>query len=241
MDLTNRVAVITGASRGLGAGIAKVASERGMSLVLCSRSTPALPPGSRTRTLEIDVSDPDAVDRVAREATEHFGHVDLWVNNAGLLEPMGPLRDAPPQDLKDHFDVNVLGATLGCRAFVRILHETNRRGVLLNISSGAARKPYAGWSAYCAGKAAIDRLSETIALEEGDRLKVHAVAPGLIDSDMQAQIRKVADEEFPSAARFRKAHADGTLIAPEVAGAALLDLAFNPAAARDEVCVDLRD
>ncbi len=241
MNLTNRVAVITGASRGLGAGIAQAAYDQGMSLVLCSRSAPVLATGARVRTLELDVSDPDAVDAVAREATSHFGHVDLWVNNAGLLEPMGPLRSATAPALRQHFDTNVLGVALGCRAFIRILHDTDRRGVLLNISSGAARKPYSGWAAYCAGKAAVDRMSEAIALEEPDRLKVHAVAPGLIDTRMQALIREHGVDSFPNAERFRKTHADGDLVPPREAGDALIALAFDPAAARNEVCIDLRD
>ncbi len=241
MDLTNRVAVITGASRGLGAGIAEAAHAHGMSLVLCSRSEPSHPKGPRVRSIAMDVSEPDAVEAVAREAIDHFGHVDLWVNNAGLLEPVGPLRDAPPEALRRHFDVNIFGVALGSRAFLRLLHQTGRSGVLLNISSGAGRKPYAGWAAYCAGKAAVDRMSEAIAAEEGDRVRVHAVAPGLIDSDMQAQVRTFDAETLPSVERFRTAHADGTLVDPRTAGEALLALAFEPSAARHEVCVDLRD
>lgn len=241
MDLENRVAVITGASRGLGAGIAEAAYDRGMSLVLCSRQPAALPAGERVRVLTGDVSDPTTADAIVTEATSHFGRVDLWINNAGLLEPVGPLRDVPVAELQTHFEVNVLGVALGCRAFLRHLHATDRRGVLLNISSGAARKPYSGWAAYCAGKAAVDRMSEVIAVEEGDRVKVHSVAPGVIDSDMQAQVRGHSPDLFPDVERFRKRHEDGELVPPRVAGDGLIALAFDQEAARSDVCVDLRD
>lgn len=241
MNLENRVAVITGASRGLGAGIAEAAYDRGMSLVLCSRRPAALPAGPRVRVLTGDVSDPATADEITTEATSHFGHIDLWVNNAGLLEPVGPLRNVPVDELRAHLDVNVLGVALGCRAFLRHLHATDRKGVLLNISSGAARKPYFGWAAYCAGKAAMDRMSEVIAVEEGDRVKVHSVAPGVIDSDMQAQVRGHSSDLFPEVDRFRKRHADGELVAPRVAGDDLIALAFDREAARADVCVDLRD
>jgi len=241
VDLTNRVAVITGASRGLGAGIAEAAYERGMSVVLCSRSPPALPPGPRVSCMELDMAEPDATESLAREATARFEHVDLWINNAGLLEPVGPLRDAAPDALRRLFEVNVLGVALGCRAYLRLLHASGRRGVLLNISSGAARNPYAGWSGYCASKAAVDRLSEAIALEESDRVKIHSVAPGTIDTPMQALVRTKSADVFPAIERFRKLHADGELVPPRDAGHALLDLAFEPEGARDEVCIDLRD
>lgn len=241
MDLENRVAVITGASRGLGAGIAEAARARGVSLVLCSRSPAALPAGPHVRVVQGDISDPATADAIIAEAKEHFGHVDLWVNNAGLLDPVGPLRNAQADALREHFDVNVLGVALASGAFLRLLHETNRQGVLLNISSGAARKNYLGWAAYCAGKAAIDRLSEVIQAEESDRVRVHAVAPGVIDSDMQVRIRASSPEDFPDLERFRKMHTDGNLVDPRVAGASLVSLAFDEAAARSAVCIDLRD
>lgn len=241
MDLNGKVAVITGASRGLGAGLAEVAHERGMSLVLCSRSRPILPAGPRVLPLELDVSDADAVESLASEAEARFGHVDLWVNNAGLLEPVAPLRSLDVDALRLLLDVNVLGVALGCRAYLRLLHRTGKRGALLNISSGAARKPYRGWAGYCASKAAVDRLSEVIALEEGERVRVHSVAPGVIETGMQEILREKGADDFPDVERFRQLHATGALVSPRDAGLGLLRLAFDAGAARDAVCVDLRD
>lgn len=241
MDLEGKVAVITGASRGLGAGIAEAARARGMSLVLCSRSTPGLAEGPAVRFVRGDVSKPETHDAIVTQAEAHFGQIDLWVNNAGLLEPVGPLRDAAVEPLREHFDVNVLGAALGARAFLRHLHANDRRGVLENIASGAGRRVYEGWAAYCAGKAALDHLSRVIASEERDRVRVYAVAPGLIDSPMQAQVREHSRDQFPELEKFLTAHAEGTLTPPRTAGDQLISLAFDPDAAREEVCIDLRD
>ena len=241
MNLEGKVAVITGASRGLGVGIAEAAREAGMSLVVCSRNRPALEPSSTVHALEADVSKAEDVDRLAREAVERFGHVDLWVNNAGLLDPVGPLRETEPGDLATHFEVNVLGVALGSRAFLRLLHEGDRTGVLLNIASGAGRRVYEGWAAYCAGKAAVDHLSEVIAAEEHERVRVYAVAPGVLDTPMQAQVRSHDASWFPQKPKFMDAHATGSLVPPRQAGERLLALAFDPAFELQGVCVDLRD
>lgn len=238
---SSRVVVVTGASRGLGAGIARAAHGRGMSLVLCSRSAPVLPDGPRVLATKLDVRDAPAIDALAARAFERFGRVDLWINNAGLLEPVGPLSDVDPAALRELLEVNVLGVAHGSAAYARLLREHDQRGVLLNISSGAARKPYHGWAAYCASKAAVDRMSEVIALEEGERMRVHSVAPGVIQTGMQALLRGKDETAFRDVARFIALHEDGMLVDPEQAGHKLLELAFDPAARRDAVCIDLRD
>lgn len=241
MDLEGKVAVITGASRGLGAGIAEAALARGVSVVLCSRSAPLCDEGPRVRVVRGDVSKEETHEALVAEAETHFGHIDLWVNNAGLLEPVGPLRNAPTHSLREHFDVNILGVALGARAFLRHLHAKDRAGVLENVASGAGRNVYRGWAAYCAGKAAVDHLSRVIAREEADRLRVYAVAPGLIDTPMQEQVRGHSLDRFPQREKFRAAHAEGALVAPRAAGDQLVALAFDADAARDDVCIDLRD
>ena len=92
----------------------------------------------------------------------------------------------------------MLGVLFGTQAFVRHLRRRGGEGVLVNVSSGAARKPYAGWSVYCAAKAAVDRMTECVALEEAAHgLRAYALAPGVIDTDMQALIRATPAARFP--------------------------------------------
>lgn len=242
LDLRDRTAVITGASRGLGAGLAERFQAAGMRLGLCARGAPALAEGERVVARRLDVRDADALEAFARAVEARFGAIDLWVNNAGLLEPIGPLHEVEAEAARLHIEVNVLGVLFGSRAFVRHLRRRGGEGVLVNISSGAARRPYAGWSLYCAGKAAVERLTECVALEEAaEGLRAHAVAPGVIDTEMQTRIRATSVERFPEVGRFVALGRDGRLNSPRFVAERILALAFDPAARRNEVCLRLPD
>jgi NAD(P)-dependent dehydrogenase (short-subunit alcohol dehydrogenase family) len=242
LDLAGRTAVITGASRGLGAGLARRFRERGLRLGLCARSAPVFADAADVVAGRVDVCDPAAVAAFATAVEGRFGAIDLWINNAGLLEPIGPLRDVPADPAREHFAVNVLGVLFGSQAFVRHLRRRGGEGVLVNVSSGAARKPYAGWSLYCAGKAAVDRMTECVALEEAAHgLRAYAVAPGVIDTDMQARIRATPAERFPDVARFVAMKRDEAFNTPRFVADRLLAIAFDPAVRPAEVCVRLPD
>ncbi len=204
------VAVITGASRGLGAGMAEALAAVGFDLGLCARTRPPVPAGSTTISASVDVGEAEALDRFAAEVVGRFGRIDLWINNAGLLAPIGPLADADPVALRSNIEVNVLGVMHGSATFIRHLRSRDGEGVLVNLSSGAATRPYVGWAAYGGAKAAVEMITEVVAREErASGLRAYALSPGLIDTDMQALIRATADEDFPSAGRFRQVHADG--------------------------------
>jgi benzil reductase ((S)-benzoin forming) len=238
MELEGKVCVITGASRGLGAGLARDMLDRGMRLGLCSRSAPAFAEGDRVLAREVDVTDEAAVDRFAAAVADRFGHIDLWINNAGVLEPIGPLRGADGESFRRHIDININGVFHGSRAYVRHVRATGKPGVLVNISSGAGRNPYFGWSAYCAGKAAVDRMSQCLALEEAEvGLRVHSVAPGIIDTHMQELIRGTPAERFPQVDRFKKLKEDEAFSSTGFVAARMLELAFDPAHHTDEVLV----
>jgi NAD(P)-dependent dehydrogenase (short-subunit alcohol dehydrogenase family) len=242
IDVTDRVAVVTGASRGLGLGLAERFLALGMRVAVCARHAPEPTAADAARVLSraADITDADAVDALCAAAVERFGRIDLWINNAGLLAPIGPLRDNDPAEFARHIEVNVVGVFHGSRAFIRHVRSRGGDGVLLNVSSGAARNAYAGWSAYCAGKAAVDRMSESIALEETDSgLRVHAVAPGIIDTDMQALIRDCSPEQFPRVQKFLDLKAKDGFSSPAFVADRMLELAFEPAARTDQVAVSL--
>ncbi len=241
--LSGKVAVITGASRGLGAGMAVHLASEGLNLGLCARHRPYLVAATRPRahdgvvepavppvTAAVDVTDADGMDRFGASVVERFGRIDLWVNNAGLLAPIGPLADAAPDDLARNIEVNVTGVLLGSRWFARHVRQRGGGGVLVNVSSGAARNPYMGWAAYCAAKAAVEQCSEVLALEgHASGLRVHAVAPGVVDTDMQAMIRGTDEADFPEVAQFVELHARGAYNSPSWVADRVLDLAFGGA------------
>ncbi len=241
-NVTGRVAVVTGASRGLGAGLAVHFAGSGMHLGLCARHRPRL--AARTRPTAqggrivsseapvlsaVDVTDRDALARFADAVVGRFGRIDLWVNNAGLLGPIAPLALAEGAEVARALEVNVIGVANGSSVFAAHVRERPGRGVLVNISSGAATKPYEGWAAYCASKAAVDQLTRVVALEEARHdLSAYSVSPGLVDTEMQVAIRGADPAWFPERERFRRVAAEHRFNSPGWVAEQILALAFGP-------------
>jgi NAD(P)-dependent dehydrogenase (short-subunit alcohol dehydrogenase family) len=234
-DVAGRVAVVTGASRGIGAGMAARFAAHGMALGLCARSEPPAPAeaggtgaAGRVLTAAVDVTDAAAVEAFAAAVVERFGRIDLWVNNAGVLAPIGPLRDADPDALEAHVRTNVTGVLLGSRAMARHVRSRAGGGALVNVSSGASRSVYPGWAAYGGAKAAVDQLTRVVAAEEADAgLRAVALAPGVVDTDMQAMIRATSEDDFPALERFLELKRDDTFNSPAWVADQLLLHAFG--------------
>ncbi len=241
-SVSGRVAVVTGASRGLGAGLAVPFAASGMHLGLCARHRPVLAARTRPTAQDgrivsseapvlsaVDVTDRDAVAAFARAVVARFGRIDLWINNAGLLGPIGPLALADPDGIRRTIDVNVTGVLNGSAVFAEHVRSRSGEGVLVNMSSGAATKPYEGWAAYGATKAAVDQLTRVVALEEAPHgLAAYALSPGLVDTDMQATIRATDESAFPEVARFRRAAEEHRFNSPAWVAEHILTLAFGP-------------
>jgi NAD(P)-dependent dehydrogenase (short-subunit alcohol dehydrogenase family) len=180
------VALITGASRGLGLALAQALSREGWDLVLDARSgsdlTGSAPPGAVV--VPGDVTDP-AHRQALRDAVK--GGLDLLVNNASTLgpSPMPMLRDFPIGELQRVYDVNVLAPL----ALIQLLLPVLRGGTVVNVTSDAGVEAYEGWGGYGSAKAALDHLSGVLALEQPD-LRVIAFDPG----DMRTQMHQ---EAFP--------------------------------------------
>ncbi|MFJ2028340.1 SDR family NAD(P)-dependent oxidoreductase [Streptosporangium sp. NPDC087985] len=182
-----KTALITGASRGLGLALARSLAADGWRLILTARGADALKPvadGLGALALPGDIADPAHRDRLAHAVQDHGG-LDLLVNNASGLGavPLPPLAGYPLDVFEDLFRANVLAPLALAQAFLPTLRE--RRGAIINISSDAAVKAYEGWGGYGATKAALEQLSNVLAVEE-PKVAVWWVDPGEMNTTMLA-------------------------------------------------------
>lgn len=245
LDPTTAAAVVTGHTRGLGEAVAARLLSHGVRVLGVSRhENSALAsrfPQLRQRSL--DVADDAALERwIATGEMQSFlddANSTLLVNNAGVLQPIGPLRTQSTAAVIRAVAVNV-GAVLALSAaFVQATSEASERRIM-HVSSGAGRKAYAGWSIYCATKAAIDQHARCVALDRTSNLLIASVAPGVVDTDMQADIRASTDEMFPDRPRFVAMHRDKALPSPAQTGGRLAEYLLSDIFGREPV-FDLRD
>lgn len=191
----NRVVMVTGASRGIGADIARWLAKAGCSIVMAARSTSSLAKvekevarlGGKPLPLTLDVADFQACREGVETTLDHFGRLDALINNAGALEPIAKTADADPEKWLDNIKINLMGPFYLMKACAEALR--NSQGRIVNISSGAAVSPIGGWSAYCAAKAGLNHLSRVVAEEEPD-ITVIALRPGVVDTGLQTLIRE---------------------------------------------------
>lgn len=186
--------LVTGAARGLGAAIAKALAEQGVGTVLLGRSVATLEStrvsveavlGRPIRCIAADIADWSAVKRGIDEALKSGERLGGVVNNAGVIDPIDRVDDSDPAQWAQCIQVNLVGAYNVLRAS---LPHLSPGSVIANVSSGAATAEHAGWSAYAASKAGLERLSATLAAERPD-LVVLAVRPGVTATDMQVAIK----------------------------------------------------
>lgn len=195
--LVGQAALVTGASRGIGAATARALAQAGAAVVLAARDRDACEglaaeiraAGGRAEAVACDVADWAQVKGAVDLCVERFGRLDVLVNNAGMIEPIAALAAADPADWGRSVDVNLKGVFHGLRAALPGM-VARGSGVVVNISSGAATSALEGWSAYCAGKAAVLMLTRAAQLEAGPAgVRVVGLSPGTVATDMQRVIK----------------------------------------------------
>ncbi len=193
MQLKDRVTMISGASKGLGAALARRFTEEGAAVSICARGEKELlagaeelsARGARVLAVPCDVTDESAVKRWIERTLERFGRVDALVNNASLLGRRVGIEEYPLDAWRAVLDVNLTGAFLCAKHAIPALRET--RGSLIHVSSGVGDhgRPY--WGAYCTSKNGLEALSEMLAGElAGDGIRSNAVDPGAMRTGMRA-------------------------------------------------------
>jgi NAD(P)-dependent dehydrogenase (short-subunit alcohol dehydrogenase family) len=198
--LTDKVALVTGAARGIGRAIAEAYAEHGAKVVvsdLLAEQARAVAGGinaahgPRALALYLDVTDPQSVLHAIDTTVTRFGRIDILVNNAGILRPH-PIVDFPVEDWDLIFDVNVRGTFLCSQAAARQMIEQGNGGCIINVSSASGKKADREEAAYCASKSAVIGFTRVLALELGQYgIRANAILPGATDTEM---LRDLVDQ-----------------------------------------------
>jgi len=247
--MTNHLTIITGASRGLGHAMAQQLLDAGHDLLCLARrhndelGQRATRAGRRCEQWAVDLAQPEAV---ATRLQVWLAALDprsiasaTLINNAGVLPRIAPLAAVPALELANALRVGLEAPMVLTSAFLASTADWQVARKVLNISSGLGRRPMASQAAYCAAKAGMDHFTRCVALEEAARphgAKLCSLAPGVIDTDMQARMRGADASDFPDRGMFTGMKAQGVLTPPSQAASRVLaflqrsDFGANPVA-----------
>ena len=202
MKLSGKIALVTGGSRGIGHGIAKILSKNGATVVITATNS------KRLENAELDIPNAtgivanirnkDEVKNVVDKTIEKFGKLDILVNNAGIFPKIKRLHEIDEDEWNEVLDVNLTGQFRFTKEAIPHLQKTS--GCIVNISSDAGLKAYQGFNAdaYSASKAGLILLTKCLALEYAkDKIRVNCICPGVVDTDMTKPFLKTQkDKEF---------------------------------------------
>ena len=236
-----RVALVTGAGRGIGAATARLLAREGAAIALAARTEEEIVSvareissrGSTALPVRLDVAEEVSVSSCFEKIRAELGDVTILINNAGTPGVPLPVAATRPEGWRRTFDVNVTGAFLCAREALPGMVSANW-GRIVNVSSAAARHPVAGMAAYGASKAALDQLTRVLALEGGPYgIVVTGVYPGVVDTKMQEESRGFGQELIGKQLyRMFQGYRDFGMLRPPEEPAELISYLCTPAAQR---------
>ena len=235
---------ITGTSRGIGRALAEKALEDDAARVTGFSRSSGLSHAHYTHT-EVDLAD---IKALLPRLDTLFSEVDeakriVLVNNSGTLGDVKYLGDIDPPSMVTLFNLNVIAPALLMNAFLRQYRSVSAEKLIINVSSGAGKYPIDGWSGYCASKAALDMVSQVADLERKKRMsdvRIYALAPGVVDTDMQAHVRDTDVADFSTLEKFKNYHAKSALDDPSATAEKFFRLIRHPEQF-EEVLQDVRE
>ncbi len=245
-----QVAWVTGAGRGIGRAVALALAEQGAAVALVSRTQNEVEQvageirsrGGTAIASLLDVSNWDMVNGTAQQIEAALGPIDILINNAGVLEPLGKLWETDPEQAGRLFDINLSGAYYCLRAALPGMVKRGR-GVIVNVSSGAATTVAPGWSVYAASKAGLDQLTRDCGarFEGYSGARVLAVSR-LVETKMQETLRAAAPDRLPPDRRqfFVDQKETGMVLPPEVPARAMVWLCSPHCDLESGAVIDLR-
>lgn len=233
-------AIVTGHTKGLGEAIASDLLTRDIPVLGLARTfSDAMQArcSGLLSQIEIDLADATALGNwLAGSALRHFLAGDnaiLLINNAGVVQPVGTLLDQDPLAVARAVTLNIAAPMMLSAAVVALSQGAERR--ILHVSSGAGRNAYPGWSVYCATKAALDQHARAVALDAVPGVRICSLAPGVIDTDMQAEIRATPPDRFPLRERFVELERAGELSPPQRTARAVVEYMLATGFGREPV------
>ena len=240
--------LVTGASKGIGRSIAHTLAEDGIQVILLSRqsyelqmacdSVQSISPTSFS--VACDLCDSDSIKQAIEDLSE-TSSLDGIVHNAGAIAPIKPMSEADDEEWARNIEVNLIGVQRLTKGLYPKMKQSQHCRVT-TISSGAALRPLHSWSSYCISKAGLDMWSRCLA-EEGakDGITSISIAPGIVNTDMQLQIRSSNVDDFPMVESFAGYHRDGQLTNPDDVARQLYPLIIGHSTEQSGMRFDVRD
>lgn len=237
-----KIFIVTGASKGIGHAIATILEAEGHKVLRIARSNPNQLPN----LMPLDITKKEANQKILEWLTSFLSlatEVTL-INNAGMIGPIAQIGALDNAHIAAAIALNITSPITLTNDFIALTQTLPILKNVLNISSGAGRHVYSGWSIYCTTKAAIDQFSRAMQVEQQNKaypIHVSALAPGVIDTDMQVEIRQSDKMAFPHIDRFIDLKEQGQLLSPHESATLILNYLRSPLMQGDNPIADVRD